>query len=69
MNSVSSGLGNLVPEMPLPREHHGEAVFIGRGNDLCIAHGAARLDDGRCACGGERIQAVAEREERIRRGH
>ena len=28
----------LVPEHPLPREHHGDAMFISRGDDLGVAH-------------------------------
>ncbi|MGY2992496.1 hypothetical protein ACVWWD_001303 [Mesorhizobium sp. URHB0026] len=28
----------LVPEMPHACEHHGDAVFVGGGDDVVVAH-------------------------------
>jgi hypothetical protein len=28
----------LMPEMPYPREHHGEALFVGGGDHFVVAH-------------------------------
>jgi hypothetical protein len=52
-------------EMPHSRKYHSETVFVRRGNDLVVAHRAARLDYRRYAvfCGG--IDAIAEREKSI----
>mgnify|MGYP000337795691 CR=1 FL=1 len=48
-------------------EDHGDTVFIGRSDDFLVAHRATRLDDGLGAGCGQHIDAVAEREEGIRR--
>src|SRR5918992_917412 len=57
-----------VPEMPHAGEEHGDAALVGGGNHFGVAHAAAGLDHRRCAGVGERVQAAAEREERVRRG-
>ena len=49
------------------REDHGQTVLVRRLDYLVIAHRAARLDDGRDAGFGRRVDAVAEREECVRR--
>ena len=54
--------------MPPSREHHREAVFVGGGDDFRVADRSAGLHDGGGAGGRDRIQAVAEREERVGRG-
>ena len=55
----------LVPEVAHAGEDHGEAGFIGGGDDFIVADGAAGLDDG----GGTRFssskQAICEGEERV----
>ena len=56
----------LVAEVTHPGEHHGDVVFVGRGDDFGIAPRAARLNDGLDAELGKRVEAVAKREERIR---
>lgn len=35
-----------MPKMPHPGEHHGQAGFVGGGDDVFVADGAAGLDDG-----------------------
>ena len=50
-------------------EHHGEAVVVGGGDDLVVAHGAAGLDHGGGAGLGGRQQAVGEGEEGVGRHH
>ena len=57
----------LVPEVPLAGEDHGEPALVRRGDDLGVADAAAGLDDGGRARLGDHVEAVAEREERIRR--
>ena len=47
-------------------EHHGDAVLVGGGDDLVVAHRAARLDDGGGAGLDGREQAVGEGEEGVR---
>src|SRR5207244_5483276 len=54
-----------VPEVALAREDHGEAVLVGRGDDLIVAQGPARLDDGPHAGSGGGVEPVAEGEESI----
>src|SRR5690242_13202541 len=56
-----------VPEMTHASEHHGHAVLVGRGDDFLVAPAASGLHDGGDAVLGRRIDAVAEREEGIRR--
>src|SRR5580698_466223 len=51
MNSFSFSTGSnmgmvLVAEMPDAGEDHGDAAFVGRGDDLGIADRAAGLDGG-----------------------
>ena len=55
--------------MPPAGEDHRQAVLVGRGNHFLILHRPARLDDRRRARGGDRIEAVAKRDERVRGGH
>ena len=57
-----------VPEVPSSREDHRQTVLVGGGDHFLVPHGAARLDDGGRAGGRHRVEAVAEREERVRRG-
>ena len=57
-----------VPEMPSPREHHREAVFVRGGDHLRVAHRSAGLHDRGRAGGRHRVEAVAERKERVGRG-
>ena len=56
-----------MPEMPDAGEHHGDAVLVGRLDDVLVAHRAARLNDR----GGAGLDAgehpVGEWEERVRR--
>src|SRR5690348_14834309 len=56
-------------EMPHSREYHRHAVLVGGGNHLGVAHRAARLDHGADARDGGGVDAVAEREEGVRRHH
>src|SRR5262245_49673294 len=58
-----------VPEMTHACEHHCEAVLVGRGDHLGVALRAARLYHGGYALHGSRVDAVAEREKRIRGHH
>src|SRR5690606_23731840 len=53
-----------VAEVTHAGEHHGDAVLVGRGDHLGVAHRAARLDHRLDAGGGGGVNAVAEREER-----
>src|SRR5690606_4359340 len=54
-----------MPEMAHAGEHHRDAALVGGGDDLVVAHRAARLDDGRRADVGDDVEAVAERKERV----
>jgi hypothetical protein len=54
-----------MPEVPHARKHHGEAMFVGRGDDFLVAHRTARLDDGGRARLDRRQQAVGEGEEGV----
>src|SRR5260221_6723952 len=56
-----------VPEVAHAGEHHGDAVLVGGGDHLVVAHAAAGLDHRARAGLGESVEAVAEREEGIRR--
>ena len=53
----------LVPEVTMPGHDHGEACLVGSLDDLVIAHGSARLDDGRRAsfrCGEQPVREGEE---------
>lgn len=39
----------LMPEMPVPGQHHGKPSLVGSFNHFIVAHGAAWLDDCRSA--------------------
>jgi|GEM_PF-7020166 len=58
-----------VPKMPDAREDHRQPVLIGGCDDLFVAHGAAGLNDGNRARGGQYVHAVAEGKEGVRRNH
>ncbi len=58
-----------VAEMPRAGENHGYAGAVGGGNNLVVAHGAARLDDGDHARGARCFQPIREREEGIAGQH
>ena len=51
--------------MPDAGEHHGKAAFVGGGDHVRVAHGAARLDDRGGAGIGRGEQTISEREERV----
>src|SRR4051794_9571049 len=55
----------LVLEMPFAGEDQREAVLVGGGDHLVVAHGAAGFDHRGDAGGRARVEAVAEREERV----
>ena len=57
----------LVPEVPDAGEDHRDAALVRGGDDLVVAHAAARLDHRGGAVVGDDVEAVAEREERIGR--
>ena len=59
-------MGWSVAEMPHAGEHHRDAVLVGRGDDLLVAHAAAGLDHRGGAGVGDHVEAVAEREEGVR---
>src|SRR5690606_6846463 len=52
--------GRSVAEVTHAGEHHGDAVLVGRGDHLGVAHRAARLDHRLDARGRGGIDAVAE---------
>ena len=54
--------------MPPPGKDHRQPVLVGGGDDFGVPHRAAGLDDGGGAGGRDGVEAVAEREERVRRG-
>ena len=54
-----------MPEMPDAREDHREAVLVSSSNHLCVAHRTTWLDDSGRARGGNRVEAITEREERV----
>jgi hypothetical protein len=58
-----------MPEVPLAGEDHGHAALVRGGDDLGVAHAAARLDRGGRARIRRGEQAVGEGEERIRSDH
>ena len=49
-------------EMPHAGIHHGDAVFIRCGDDFCITHTAAGLNNRFRARLGHYIDAIAERD-------
>ena len=51
--------------MPRAREHHRDAVFVGRGDHFIVAHAAAGFDHAGRARVHHHIEPVAEREESI----
>ncbi len=53
-------------EVPHAGEHHRDAVLVGRAHDFFVANRAAGLHDRAYAVLGRRVDAVAEREERVR---
>jgi len=55
----------LMPEMPHPRKHHRQSMFICSGNNLFIPHRATWLNNCRDAVFRGAVDAVAEGEERI----
>ena len=54
-----------MPEVPAPREHHGEPGLVGGADDLVVAHRAAGLDHRRRAGLGRRQEPVGEGEEGV----
>src|SRR5260370_40299388 len=60
-----SGAGLAVPEVSYPGENHGDAELVGGGDDLRVADGASRLDDGGGAGFGHGFEAIGEGEEGI----
>src|SRR5690606_21768432 len=55
----------LMPKMPHPGKYHGDAVFVGGGDHLVVAHRAAGLDDAADAHLGGVVDAVPEGEEGV----
>src|SRR5471032_1568726 len=49
-----------VAEVAEAGEGHGDAQAVGGGDDFWVFDGAARLDDGRCACFHYGFEAVGE---------
>src|SRR5690606_29787583 len=58
---------SLVAEVPDAREHHRDTVLVRGADDFRVADRPARLDDGANAELDRDVEAVAEREERVRR--
>src|SRR5690606_32302830 len=54
-----------VPEMPLAGQDHGQALLVGRRDDLFVADRSAGLDDRGGAGVGRRVEPVAEGEEGV----
>ena len=54
-----------MPEVTAAGEDHRQAVRVGGGNNFLVAHRPARLHHGRRSCLRQRVESVAEREERI----
>jgi hypothetical protein len=52
-----------MPKMPHAGEDHGEASFIGGGNDFVVPHRSTRLNHSGGSCFGSGEQAVSERKE------
>jgi hypothetical protein len=55
-----------MPEVPHARQDHCQALVVSGLDDLRVAHGAARLNDGGGSGFGSREQTVGEWEEGIR---
>src|SRR5947208_14376842 len=52
-------------EVALAGEDHGEAVLVGRGDDLVVTHRPSRLDNGGHSGPGRGVEPVAEGKEGI----
>src|SRR5258706_6977115 len=64
----TSGLSPVscsVPEVSHARENHRDAVLVGGGDHLAVAHAAAGLDHGARARRGDHVESVAKRKEGI----
>src|SRR5947209_7331192 len=57
--------GLLVLEVPLAREHHGDAVLVSGGDDLFVAQRPPRLHNGGHARLGQLVDVVAEGKEGV----
>ena len=55
-----------MPEVAHAGHDHGDAGGVGGGDHLVVAHGTARLDDGRGAGGNQGLKAIGEGEEGVR---
>src|SRR5438105_218149 len=66
VEAARRGRRSLVPEVTLSGEDHRRAGLVDGGQDLLVADGAARLDDGRDARVQAHRRAVREGEERVR---
>ena len=49
-----------MPEVAVPREHHGDAVLVAGLDALIVADGAAGLDDGGHAVARQHVDVVAD---------
>ena len=58
-----------VTKVPDTGERHHYAVFVCRGDDFVVAHAASGLNHCLRARSGDDIQAIAEREKRVRCGN
>lgn len=56
-------------EMAMSREYHGNAMLVAGLDNLFVADGSTRLDDGLHAILSQRVDVVTEWEERVRRAH
>ena len=56
-------------EVPSPREHHCDILLIRRLDDRFVANGPTGLHDRPGSSSRDRVEAVAERKERVRRGN
>ena len=61
----ATGASMSVPEVASAGEHHGQAMSLRGLDDFRVAHGPARLNNGRRARGGHGVEAVAKREKRV----
>jgi hypothetical protein len=55
-----------VAEVAGAGKDHGQAMFVGGGDDFLVAHRTARLDDRFGTGRGQHVDAIAEREEGVR---
>src|SRR5690606_31050927 len=62
---VASAAWPSMPEVAVAGEHHGQAAFVGGGDDFVVAHAATRLDDAGCAGVGHNVETVTEGEEGV----